>query len=111
MHVRKNDMVEVIAGNEIHKTGRIINVLPHKNRVIVKGVKLIYKHVKPSQKNPKGGRVQKEASIAASNVLPVCQEKSCNKSGRGVRTRKRISESGVKVRVCVHCNAEISSAE
>ncbi len=111
MHVRTNDLVAVMAGNETGKTGKIIKVLRDKERVIIKGVNLVYKHTKPNQKNPQGGRIQKEASIAISNVLPVCQNKSCKKYNMGVRTRKRILESGSKVRVCVYCGFEIVSTE
>ncbi|MBM4054072.1 MAG: 50S ribosomal protein L24 [Planctomycetes bacterium] len=111
MHIRKNDLVLVMAGNEAGKTGKVMKVLPDKNRVIIKGVKVIYKHVKPSQKNPQGGRVQKETSISASNVLPVCQNRSCKKNGFGVRTRKKMLEDGGKLRVCVYCGVEISLGE
>lgn len=111
MHVRTNDLVAVMAGNETGKTGKIIKVLRDRGRVIIKGVNLVYKHTKPNQKNPQGGRVQKEASIAIANVLPVCQNKSCKKYNAGVRTGKRILESGNKVRVCVYCGFEIVSTE
>lgn len=111
MHVCKNDLVAIMAGNEAGKTGKIIRVLRDKKRVIIKGVNLVYKHTKPSQKNPQGGRVQKEASVPVANVLPVCQNKSCKKGGKGVRTRKRILENSNKLRVCVYCGSEIISAE
>ena len=111
MHVCKSDLVAVMAGNEAGKTGKIIKVLRDKQRVVIKGVNLVYKHTKPSQKNPKGGRIQKEASIAIANVLTICQNKSCKKNGKGVRTRKKILENGNKLRVCVYCDSEIISAE
>ncbi|UJS17418.1 MAG: 50S ribosomal protein L24 [Candidatus Jettenia sp.] len=111
MHVCKNDLVAVMSGNEAGKTGRIIKVLRDKKRVVIKGVNLVYKHTKPSQKNPQGGRIQKEASIAVSNVLPVCQNKSCGKNGKGVRAKKKISENRNKLRVCAYCGSEILSAE
>ncbi|OOP55402.1 MAG: 50S ribosomal protein L24 [Candidatus Brocadia carolinensis] len=111
MHVRVNDLVAVMSGNEAGKTGKIIKVLTEKKRVIIKGVNIIYKHTKPSQKNPKGGRIEKEASIAIANVLPVCQNKNCNKSDKGVRTRKKMLENGVKHRVCAYCGSEIIAAE
>jgi len=111
MHVCKNDLVAIMAGNEAGKTGKIIKVLRDNNRVIIKGVNLVYKHTKPSQKNPQGGRVQKEASLSVSNVLPVCQNKNCKKNGKGVRIRKKILENGSRQRVCVYCGSEIVSAE
>lgn len=111
MHVCKNDLVAVMSGNEAGKTGRIMKVLREKDRVIIKGINLVYKHTKPSQKNPQGGRIQKEASIAVANVLPVCQNKSCRRNGKGVRTMKKILENGDKLRVCTYCRSEILSAE
>lgn len=111
MHVCKNDLVAIMAGNEAGKTGKIIRVLRDKKRIIIKGVNLVYKHTKPSQVNPQGGRIQKEASIAISNVLPVCQNKNCKKNNKGVRTKKKILENGVKFRTCAYCGAEIITAE
>ena len=111
MHVRMNDLVAVMAGNEAGKTGKIIKVLTDNKRVMIKGVNIIYKHTKPSQKNPQGGRIEKEASIAIANVLPVCQNKNCKKCDKGVRTRKKILENGAKLRVCAYCGSEIMVAE
>ncbi|MDR4508853.1 MAG: 50S ribosomal protein L24 [Candidatus Brocadiaceae bacterium] len=111
MHVRTNDLVIVTSGNEAGKTGKIIKILREKERVIIKGVKLVYKHTKPSQKNPQGGRMQKEASIPVANVLPVCQNKSCKKNGKGVRIRKKLLENGSKIRICVHCGLELLGSD
>lgn len=111
MHVCKNDLVAVMSGNEAGKTGKVIKVLREKKRVIIKGIKLVYRHTKPSQKNQQGGRIQKEASVSIANVLPVCQNKNCEKNGKGVRTRKKVLENGNKNRVCVSCGFEIISAE
>jgi large subunit ribosomal protein L24 len=107
MHVRSNDIVEVTSGDDAGKTGKILSVIPKKQRVIVEGISYIIKHVKPSQKNPQGGRVQKEAPIAISNVLVVCVNKNCTKYNKGVRTRRKILDNGNKVRVCVKCDHEI----
>lgn len=111
MHVCKNDLVAVMAGNEAGKTGKIIKVLREKERVVIKGVKLVYRHSKPSQKNQQGGRIQKEASVSIANVLPICQNKNCKKYDKGVRTRKNMLENGNKLRVCACCGSEIISAE
>jgi len=69
MKIKKNDMVLVIAGNARGKTGKVLKVFPDKDRVIVEGVNIIKRHTKPSQKNPHGGIVQKEAPIHISNVM------------------------------------------
>ncbi|HAP36345.1 MAG TPA: 50S ribosomal protein L24 [Bacteroidetes bacterium] len=69
MHVKKNDVVIVISGNSKGKEGKVLKVIPEKNRVIVEGVNLAKRHTKPSQSNPQGGVVQKEAPIHSSNVM------------------------------------------
>jgi large subunit ribosomal protein L24 len=71
MHVRKGDLVVVLAGNDRGKRGTIQSVLRERGRVIVEGVNLRWKHRKPSQKNPKGERTQIECSIHASNVMLI----------------------------------------
>ena len=73
MHVRKNDIIQVTAGDDAGKTGKILNVMTKQNRVIVEGINYIQKHIKRSEKNPEGGRIQKEAPISVSNVLLICQ--------------------------------------
>lgn len=109
MHIVKNDIVEVIAGDEAGKTGKILTVFSKKNRVLVEGVNYINKHVRPSQKNPQGGRVRKEAPIALSNVLVVCTNKNCAKYNRGVRTRIKLEEGKSKVRVCYKCGHAVTA--
>lgn len=105
----KNDLVEVIAGDEKGKTGKVLKVFPDKGRVLVEGVNYIFRHVRPSPKNPQGGRIQKEAPIAASNVLVVCTNKNCEKYNRGVRTRIRLGEDKSKTRVCYKCGHVITA--
>ena len=83
-HVRKNDMVLVIAGKEKGKTGKILKVLPKKNRVVVEKVNFVKRHTRPSGKTRQGGILQKEAPIHISNLLLVCPK--CN---QGMRTGKR----------------------
>ncbi len=69
--IRKNDRVEVIAGDHKGEQGRVLRVDPVKNRVFIEGVNLVYRHLKPSRTNPQGGRIRKEAPVHVSNVLPV----------------------------------------
>ena len=80
MNVHKNDNVIVIAGNARGKSGKILKIFRENHRVIVEGVNIIKRHTRASQKNPKGGIVQKEAPINASNVMVVCPK--CNKPSR-----------------------------
>jgi len=89
MKVRTGDNVVVIAGNDKGKTGTIKDVIREKGRVVVEGVNLRWKHRKPSQKNPKGERVQVEVAIHASNVMHVDA-----KTGKG--TRKAPARDGKK---------------
>ncbi len=71
LKIKKNDNVIVIAGNEKGKTGRVLKVFPKKQRVIVEGVNIVKRHTRPSQKNPQGGILKKEAPIHISNVMPI----------------------------------------
>ena len=87
MYIRKDDQVEVIAGDdkgdpEDRKIAKVLRVLPARNKIVVEGVNRVYKHLRPSQKNPQGGRLSKEMPIDVSNVLLFCPK--CN---RGVRDR------------------------
>lgn len=68
-HVKKNDEVVVIAGTERGKRGKVIEVLPAKQRVIIEGIKMIKKHTKRSQQNPEGKIVEREGSVHLSNVM------------------------------------------
>ena len=69
MKIKKNDMVMIIAGNDRGKTGKILKVFPKINRVIIEGINMRKRHTKPTQKNPQGGILEKEATIHASNVM------------------------------------------
>jgi large subunit ribosomal protein L24 len=71
MKIRKNDTVMVIAGNAKGKTGKVLKVYPDRGRIIIEGVNIMKRHARPSQKNPQGGIVQREATINASNVMLV----------------------------------------
>ena len=69
LHIRKNDTVCVLAGEDKGKTGKVLKVLVSKNRAIVEGVNIVKKHTKPNAKNTQGGIVEKEASIHISNLM------------------------------------------
>jgi len=71
MKIRKNDNVMVIAGNSRGKSGKVLKVYPEKQRVIIEGVNIMKRHSRPSQKNPQGGIVQREAPIHVSNVMLI----------------------------------------
>ncbi len=71
MNIRKNDTVMVISGNAKGKTGKVLKVYPDRDRIIIEGVNIMKRHSRPSQKNPQGGIVQREATIHVSNVMIV----------------------------------------
>lgn len=100
MHVRKDDMVEVIAGDDAEKgrAHKVLRVLREVNKVVVEGINRVYKHVKPNRRNPQGGRLSKEMPIAVSNVLLFCS--NCR---RGVRIGRRYAADGHKERFCKKC--------
>jgi large subunit ribosomal protein L24 len=68
-HVRKNDEVVVIAGSDKGKRGKIISVIPKKQRVIVEGARMIKKHMRKSQQYPQGQIIEREGTIHISNVM------------------------------------------
>jgi large subunit ribosomal protein L24 len=94
MRIRKNDKVRVIAGNDRGKEGKVLKVFPGSNRVIVEKVNLIKRHMRPSQTNPQGGIVEKEAAISVSNVMLVCPQ-----TQQPTRLGIRILSDGTRVRV------------
>jgi len=102
LHIKKGDMVEIIAGDHKGATGRILRVIPEKNKVIVQGHNVAQKHVRPSRKNPQGGRVGIEQPIHISNVLPVRP-----KGSKGGRVRYHADKDGSKKRVAID-GSEIS---
>jgi large subunit ribosomal protein L24 len=99
MNLRKNDTVQVIAGRDAGKQGKVLKVLREKNRVIVQGVGFTKKHTRPNpQRNIKGGIAEREAPIHASNVMIVCGE--CNKR---TRIGHKLLPDGKKARICRRC--------
>lgn len=104
MHVRKGDTVEVIAGKEKGKRGKVMRLLTEKNRVIVERINMVKRHTRATQRNPQGGIIEKEGSVALSNVLPYCP-----KCGKGVRTKASVTDSK-KSRVCAKCGGAIETA-
>jgi large subunit ribosomal protein L24 len=70
-HIKSGDQVIVIAGADKGKVGKVLRVLTDKDRVVVEGINRVWKHVRPSQRNPQGGRIQKDAPIHLSNVMPL----------------------------------------
>ena len=93
MHVKKGDKVVVISGKDKGKQGVILEAYPKKDRVVVEGVNIVKKHSKPSQVNPQGGIISREAAIHVSNVMPLDP-----KTGTPTRVGYKVTD-GKKVRV------------
>ena len=108
MHIRKDDQVEVITGDDKgspshRRIARVLRVLPEKNKIVVEGVNRVYKHLKPGSRGQReGGRLSKEMPIDASNVLLYCQQ-----AGRGVRVGARFTADGRKERYCKATGASL----
>jgi large subunit ribosomal protein L24 len=101
--IRKNDTVLIVTGKDRGKRGRVLKVLPENNRLIVEGVNIIKRHTRPNPaKNIKGGIVEREASLHASNVQLVCPE-----CGAQTRVGRRILGDGRKVRICRKCEGVV----
>lgn len=98
--VKKGDKISVISGKDKGKTGEVVQIMPAKNKAIVKGINVVVKHQKPSTANQQGGRISMEASIDLSKVMPVCP--SC---GKAVRVGYAVVENK-KVRVCSKCKEQ-----
>ena len=102
LHVKKDDMVTIIAGKERGKTGKVLRVFPAKGRVLVEGLNVVKRHTRPTQASPEGGIVEKEAALSSANVMLLCA--SCDKPAR---TGIRRLEDGSKTRYCKKCDASV----
>ena len=98
MHVRKGDTVMVISGTEKGKKGKVLAVSPKEGKVIVEGIKLVTKHMKPKQMGQPGGLVKAEGAFYACKVMPICG--SC---GKPTRVAKKIFGDNTKERICAKC--------
>lgn len=101
-HIVKGDKVIITAGNDRGATGEVLRVIPDKDRVVVQGVNIRTKHLKPTQANPQGGLLKKEMPIHISNVSPVVD-------GKGSRVRFETKSDGSKVRVAARDGSELHS--
>ena len=93
-HIKKGDVVAVIAGNDKGKTGEVIRVDHASGKALVQGINRVYKHLRPSRQHPQGGRIQKEMPISISNILPVDP-----KTNLPTRVGFRTASDGSKERV------------
>ena len=100
--IRRNDSVQVIAGKDRGKKGRVLRVLAEKNRLVVEGINFVKRHTRPNPgKGVKGGILEKEAPLHASNVQLVCPE-----CGKMTRVGHRV-DGDRKVRICRKCEGVV----
>ena len=91
MKIKKGDTVQVITGNDVGKTGRVIKVFIDRDRIVVEGVNIVKKHTRPTQDAPQGGIIEKESTIHVSNVMMVA-------GGKPTRVGFKTLEDGRKVK-------------
>lgn len=97
LHVKKGDMVMVVTGKDKSKTGKVLQIVPKKEGVLVEGLNIVKRHTR-ARGNESGGIVEKEAPVHISNVMVYC-----GKCRKPIRTRIKVLEDGKKARVCVKC--------
>lgn len=102
LNIRKDDLVLVTTGKERGKTGKVLKVLREKERALVEKLNLVKRHSRPTKTNPKGGIIQKEASIHLSNLMIYC-----SKCAKGVRVGVKQLANGKKARACKKCGEMI----
>lgn len=102
MHIKADDIVMVIAGEDKGTRAKVLRVIRDKNKLVVEGVNRVYRHVRRSQKNPQGGRLSKEMPISMSNVMLVCP--AC---GKAARTGARLNKDGAKECYCKKCDSTV----
>ena len=103
INLKKNDTVTVVSGRDAGKQGKVLKVIPEKNRVIVQGVGFTKKHTRPNpQRNIKGGIAEREAAIHASNVMILCGE-----CGERTRIGSKTLADGKKTRICRKCDGAL----
>ena len=100
-HIKTGDTVMVITGADKGKVGKVLRILTDKDRVVVEGINRVWKHVRPTQRNPQGGRIQKDAPIHMSNVQPLDPT-----TGKGTRVRFE-KRDGVKHRVAIKSGTDL----
>jgi len=101
--LRKGDKVKVISGNDRGREGEVLRVYPKAHRILVKGIGMITRHQRPTQRQREGGIIEREGTIPLSNVLVICPE--CDKP---TRIGFQIAETGEKLRLCKQCQRTFS---
>jgi len=104
VHVKKGDTVLVLSGKDKGKKGKVLSVIPDKSMVLIEGVNMTTKHVKPRNRYQQGGLVHQESPINSAKVMLVCE-----RCGKPTKVGKDILDNGDKVRACKKCNEILDS--
>jgi large subunit ribosomal protein L24 len=103
MALKKGDVIVVKKGKDKGKTGKILMILPEKNRIIVEKINFVKEFIRPDRsRNIQGGIMEKEAPLSAANVMIFCSD-----CGQGVRIRKKALEDGSRIRTCYKCEMSL----
>lgn len=103
-HVKKDDQVELIAGKDKGRVGKVLRVDPKAGKAIVEKVNVIKRHTKPTPANQQGGIIEKEALVHLSNLKIICPK--CSKT---VRIGRKVLDDGTKVRSCKKCGESVDA--
>ena len=102
LHIKKNDTVIVLSGKDRGKTGKVLEVSPKEGKVIVEGINMVTKHLKPRKMGDPGGIVKAEGAMYACKVQIVCPQ-----CGKPARTGHKVNGDGTKDRICRRCGESI----
>ncbi len=102
MAIRKGDVVQILAGDDRGKRGKVLSMHPKRGKCVVEGINLVYKHVKPNRRNPQGGRLSKEMPLDVSNVALIDPQ-----TNRPTRVGVRILTDGSKERYAKKSGASL----
>jgi large subunit ribosomal protein L24 len=102
MKIKKGDIVKIISGNDKSKQGKVLAVFPRAGRIVIEGVNMKKKHVRSKRQGQKGELVRMPSPFPASRAMLVCP-----KCSMPTRTRRRVNDSGIKIRECGKCGGEV----
>ncbi|RCX12782.1 LSU ribosomal protein L24P [Anaerobacterium chartisolvens] len=102
VHVKKGDMVYVLSGKDKGKKGKVLKVITDESMVLIEGVNMSTKHVKPRNRYQQGGIIHQESPINSAKVMFVCE-----RCGTPAKIGKRVLDNGQKARICKKCNEVI----
>lgn len=101
MNIKKSDTVLIITGRDKNKTGKVVRVIPTESKIVVEGINIVKKHIKPSKGNPQGGIADITRPITTCKAMVICP--GCSKA---TRIGYKITDKG-KMRICRHCQAAV----